>query len=293
MLRKLLYLACFIGGLLCLTLVYLVNTVINRPNFVAPGELSDSEHKDFTATTSDGINIHATFYAGTTNADTILLCHGHGVNLNYMDDMVKFLRVAGYNLLMLDFRAHGRSGGQLCSIGLHEWQDIRAVLNEARELGYLKESSSIAAYGRSMGAATLINGAVKLPEIKAFILESSFARLRLVAANDAYNVMWLPDTPLSDLAIWLVGQFTGIDYAGNQPVEQAKHLADRAVFLIHDELDSRADLTQFEMLKKNIPHARTWVSPGSWHVCAHKKNPGEFEGKFLDFLFSAGIVGRR
>jgi len=117
MLRKLLYLACFIGGLLCLTLVYLVNTVINRPNFVAPGQLSDSDSKDFTATSSDGINIHATFYAGTANADTVLLCHGHGVNLNYMDDMVGFLRVAGYNLLMLDFRAHGRSGGQLCSIG--------------------------------------------------------------------------------------------------------------------------------------------------------------------------------
>lgn len=293
MLRKLLYLACFIGGLLCLTLVYLVNTVINRPDFVAPGQLSDSDNKDFTATSSDGISIHATFYEGAANSDTVLLCHGHGVNLNYMDDMVKFLRVAGYNLLMLDFRAHGRSGGQLCSIGLHEWQDIRAVLDKARELGYLREDSSIAAYGRSMGAATLINGAVKLPEIKAFILESSFARLRLVAANDAYNVMWLPDTPLSDLAIWLVGKFTGIDYAGNQPVEQAKHLADRAVFLIHDELDSRADLAQFEMLKKSMPHARTWVSPGSWHVCAHKKNPGEFEGKLLDFLFSAGIVGRR
>ncbi|EKE22968.1 MAG: peptidase S15, partial [uncultured bacterium] len=145
MLRKLFYLACLIGGLLCLTLIYLVNTVINRPNFVAPGQLSDPEHKDFTATSADGINIQATFYEGAVNADTVLLCHGHGVNLTYMDDMVKFLRDAGYNLLLLDFRAHGRSGGKLCPIGLHEWNDIKAVLTKARELGYLKAESSVAA----------------------------------------------------------------------------------------------------------------------------------------------------
>jgi len=293
MLRKLLYLACLTGSLLFLTFVYLVNNVINRPRPYSPEQLSDKDHKDFTATSSDGINIHAIFYEGTANADTVLLCHGHGVDLNYMDDMVKFLRVAGYNLLMLDFRAHGRSGGKLCPIGLHEWKDIKAVLARARELGYLKDGSSIAAYGRSMGAASLINGAAELPEIKAFILESSFAQLRMVAANDAYNMAWVPDTPLTDLAIWLISKVTRIDYAGNHPVEKAKHLADRAVFLIHDELDSRADLPQFEMLKMSMPHARVWVSPASWHVCAHKKNPVEFEGKFLDFLFSAGIAGHR
>ncbi len=210
-----------------------------------------------------------------------------------MDDMVGFLRTAGYNLLLLDFRAHGRSGGKICPIGLHEWKDIKAVLTKAKELGYWTENSALAAYGRSMGAATLINGAAQLPEIKAFVLEASFARLRLVAANDAYNTIWLPDTPLSDLAFWLIGMITGIDYASNQPVEQAKHLADRAVFLIHDELDRRADLAQFEMLKKSMPHASSWISPESWHVCAHKKNPVEFEGRFLDFLYQSGIAGRK
>ena len=293
MLRKILYLIGLICAGMAIMLVYLINNVINRPNFVAPGQLSDSDYKEFTATSKDGINIHAVFYTGADNADTVLLCHGHGVNLNYMNDMVKFLRVAGYNILLLDFRAHGRSGGRLCSIGLLEWQDIRAVLTKARELDYLKPAAVVAAYGRSMGAASLINGASELPEIKAFILESSFARLRLVAANDAYHTAMLPDTPLSDLAFWLVSRITGINYAGNQPVEQGKNLADRAVWLIHDELDSRADLKQFEMLKKSMPHASTWISPNSWHVCAHKKNPGEFEGRFLDFLYKSGVAGRR
>jgi hypothetical protein len=47
------------------------------------------------------------------------------------------------------------------------------------------------------------------------------------------------------------------------------------------------------MLKNSMPHALTWISPDSWHVCAHKQNPVEFEGNFLDFLHNAGIHGRR
>jgi hypothetical protein len=144
-----------------------------------------------------------------------------------------------------------------------------------------------------MGAATLINGAAELPEIRAFILESSFARLRQVASNDAYNNVFMPDTPFSDLVFRLTSKATGIDYLSNQPVEQAKHLADRAVFLIHDELDSRADLPQFNLLKNEMPHARIWISPETWHVCAHSKNPQEFEGKFLDFLYHSGLRGHK
>ncbi len=293
MLKKLLYIVFFLAGLLCLVLAHLVNTVINRPNFVEPGRLKDTNFKEFSAVTSDGIHIHAAFYEGAAEAATVLLCHGHGVNMNYMDDMVGFLRVAGYNLLLLDFRAHGRSGGKLSPIGLHEWKDIKAVLKKAKELGYLKDGMGLAAYGRSMGAASLLNGAAELPEITTLILESSFAKLRMVAANDAFHAIWLPDTPFSDLGIWLASMLTGINYAGNQPVEQAKHLGDRAVFLIHNELDSRADLTQYKMLVERIPQATTWTSPKSWHVCAHKKNPGEFENRVLDFLYQSGVKGRR
>lgn len=293
MLKKLLYIVLFLSGLLFLVLAYLVNLVINRPNFVEPGRLKDLGFKEFSAITSDGIQIHAIFYEGAAGADTVLLCHGHGVNLNYMDDMVDFLRVAGYNLLLLDFRAHGRSGGRLSPIGLHEWKDIRAVLDKAKELGYLKDGMNLAAYGRSMGAASLLNGAAELTEIKAFILESSFASLRMVAANDAFHAIWMPDTPLSGLAIWLVSKLTGIDYAGNQPLMQTKHLSERATFLIHNELDTRADLTQYKMLVERIPQATVWTSPQSWHVCAHRKNPVEFENRFIDFLYQSGIKGRR
>ena len=287
--------ACIIGlvftAFVCL-LVYAVNEMINRPILATPGRLSDSDFVELAACTEDGIDIHAIFYQGVPGAGTVLLCHGHGVNLMRMDDMIGFLRRAGYGVLLLDFRAHGRSGGSLTSIGLHEWKDLRAVLDVALEKGLVKSSTPIAAYGRSMGAATLINGAENLPEIKAFILESSFESLRKIAARDAWANLRIPDTFLSDIAFKIARIVTGIDFAANNPEQRTRGISNRPVFLIHDEKDRRADFNAFSSLKGRLPQAQTWVVKDAWHVGAHNRSPVEFEARFLNFLHLAGVPGR-
>ncbi len=291
--KKVLFIALLLGFLVVLVLVNFINKMINRPLLASKMTLSDRDFTEFSAVTEDGISIFACFYQGVKNASTVLLCHGHGVDMGRMDDMVKFLRVAGYNLLLLDFRAHGKSGGTLTSIGLHEWKDIKATLGAAKEKGFINENTLIAAYGRSMGAATLINGARHLPEIGAFILESSFERLRMIAARDARRHLMLPDTFFTDIVFWIIGMVTGIDYSANAPEKEVVGLGDRPVLLIHDEKDYRADINALNALKKGLPHAEVWSVADAWHVCAHERSPVEFENRFLNFLYNAGIQGRK
>lgn len=287
---------CVIGVIcsgLSLALVYTINQMINRPVLASPGVLADKDYTEFFTVSEDGIKIYAVYYRGIVGAGTVILCHGHGVELGRMNDMVKFLRVAGYGVLLFDFRAHGRSGGKISTIGLHEWKDVKAVIVEAKKLGFIDEKTSLAAYGRSMGAATLINGAAELPEIKAFILESSFERLRKIAARDAWNALYLPDTFLTDLGIWLTSKVVGVDYGSNNPEENTRGISNRAVFLIHDEKDRRASADAFVSLKSRLPQAVCWSVPGAWHVCAHFKAPVQFETRFLSFLFKSGVYGRQ
>ncbi len=292
-LRKLIYVTGLVITGLVVMLVYTVNEMINRPVLATPGRLSDNDYAELKGRTEDGIDIHAVFYQGSPEAGMIILCHGHGVNLMRMDDMVAFLRRAGYSLLLPDFRAHGRSGGKYCTVGLHEWKDLRAIIDVVREKGLIASATPIAAYGRSMGAATLINGAENLPEIKAFILESSFESLRKIAARDAWNNLLIPDTPVTDLAFWITKQVTGIDYASNSPESKTRGISNRPVFLIHDEKDTRADMNAFSSLKGRLPQAQIWSVPDAWHVCAHHKAPVEFEMRFLNFLFKSGVPGRQ
>lgn len=293
MMRKALYILGLLLSGLFLGLVYTINQMIYRPLLAPPLALSDKEFTEFKTVSEDGVSLMGYFYKGLPEAGIILLCHGHGVDHGRMNDMVKFLRKAGYGLLLFDFRAHGRSGGELCTIGQNEWKDVKAVLTEARKLGYISDGQNIAAYGRSMGAATLINGSSELPEIKAFVLESSFEDLRKIAARDAWYNLRLPDTFLTDIGFWLTDLFTGADYSNNKPMNKTIGISNRAVFLIHDGRDHRANSEAFETLKARLPQAVTWSVAGAYHVCAHQTSPVEFENRFLNFLYSSGVQGRK
>lgn len=165
----------------------------------------------FIAKNAVGQKIAAWWFPGDPAAGAVLLCHGHCVNHLHILDMAEFLHAAGYNILALDFRAHGHSEGRHTTIGLHEWEDVAAVLEAAEANGFLPPTMPLAAYGRSMGAATLANGSARLGRIGAFILESSFAELRKIAGRDVRRVSGIPDSFLLDGLFALTRLRSGID----------------------------------------------------------------------------------
>jgi alpha-beta hydrolase superfamily lysophospholipase len=57
----------------------------------------------------------------------------------------------GYNVLLLDFRAHGASGGNTCTIGYYEAEDVKLAYNFLKDKG----EKNIALWGISMGAAAI------------------------------------------------------------------------------------------------------------------------------------------
>jgi alpha/beta superfamily hydrolase len=277
-------------SLLIIFFVFIINMMINRPQLIDPRALDDRDFTEFSAKNENGHKIHACFYKGAPDQGVVILCHGHGVTHGHMNDMVAFLRQAGLGLIVFDFRAHGNSEGKLCTIGLHEWKDIKAVIAEAKRKGFIDETTALAGYGRSMGAASLINGSSQLPEIKAFILESSFERLRNIAARDAKHNLNLPDTIITDIAFKIIDKVTSAAYSQNNPVENIAGIGSRPALLIHDDLDHRADEDAFKSLKAALPSALSYVAKDSRHVQAHKVHPEEFEKIFLDFLVDAGVL---
>jgi len=292
LLKRILLVFVIGAAILVVFLGYLINLMINRPQFLEPRPLEDKDYQEFWAVNENGHKIFACYFKNQPGQGTVLLCHGHGVSHGLMNDMVAFLRKTGVGLILIDFRAHGRSEGKLCTIGLNEWKDLQAVLAEATRLGYITNETPIAGFGRSMGAATLIHSAEHLPQIKAFILESSFERLRLIAARDAKHNINLPDTPLTDLAFWLIDRITSTPYSQNNPVEKIANIGNRPALLIHDELDHRANESAFKALHAALPNAKTFIAKDARHVQAHKIQPEEFEKTVLQFLTEAGIISQ-
>jgi hypothetical protein len=236
-----------------------------------------------------GDEIPAWWYQGQPGAAAVLLCHGHGVSHLHMDDMLVWLKDLGFSVLLLDFRAHGEGGGTYSTLGRDEWEDIAAVLGESERRGWLPAGVPLAAFGRSMGAVALINGAAHLPRIQAFMIESMYARLRLIAENDFAWVLGILGQPLVKLVFFNAWVRTGIDYEESRPVDRLAGVAGRPLLIIHDDQDYRADTRQFDMLCQTASHARQLVIRGAGHVQGFQAKPELFQRTIIEFLASAGF----
>lgn len=126
----------------------------------------------------DDLLLHATFVPSPYFSRKVVIAV-HGYNSYGMFDMssvVPFFRGMGYNVIIVDDRAHGKSEGKYIGFG---WLDRMDVLNWCR---YAKErfgkNCEILLHGVSMGAATVLMtcGESALPrQVKGVIADCPFA----------------------------------------------------------------------------------------------------------------------
>ena len=124
----------------------------------------------------DGLKISGWFIPAENPIGSVILCHGHPANRMEMLPRARTLHPAGFNILMFDFRSLGESEGKLCSIGLHETQDLQGAadyLLARPEMGDLK----FGVYGVSMGGAVAILTAAKDERFAAVAAHGAFADL--------------------------------------------------------------------------------------------------------------------
>lgn len=84
----------------------------------------------------------------------------------------------GATLLAFDFTGSGQSDGDYVSLGYFERDDLQVVVDHLRSTG---RTSTVALWGRSMGAATSLMHGDRDPSIAAMILDSPFSDLTVLA----------------------------------------------------------------------------------------------------------------
>lgn len=84
----------------------------------------------------------------------------------------------GATLLAFDFSGSGLSEGEYVSLGAFEKDDLAVVIEHLRST---QRVSTIALWGRSMGAATALLHGERDPSIAGMVLDSAFADLTMLA----------------------------------------------------------------------------------------------------------------
>jgi fermentation-respiration switch protein FrsA (DUF1100 family) len=130
-----------------------------------------SETVSFSAT--DGVPIKAWWLPAPAPArGTVIIAPGGDHTRQVMLPRSVFLVHGGYNVLAIDLRDHGESGGQFISPGLVERRDLLGAIRYVRSRG---ERGPIALLGVCVGGVASLFTAAESPEVGAVISDSAFS----------------------------------------------------------------------------------------------------------------------
>jgi pimeloyl-ACP methyl ester carboxylesterase len=166
--------------------------------------------------TREGLNLEGWYVKAQPARGTVILYHGHGSSKSGILAEAEYFHVLGYHTLSVDFRAHGGSDGNICTIGYKETEDARP----AYEYIVAKGEKNILLWGVSMGAATILK-AVPQYQLKpaAIILECPFGTM-LDAVKGRVRMMHLPATPIAEMLTFWGGVGQQYWAFGYQPIEE-------------------------------------------------------------------------
>jgi len=215
--------------------------------------------------TADGVSIAGWYIPAASGvgpeAPTVILVHGWNANKS------EVLRYGvplhdRFNLVAIDLRHGGRSGGEDITFGRNEMLDVLAVLDW---LEREKRPASIGIVGNSMGGATTAAAARADDRIAAVLLDSTHAQ----AVNAFARRLVVEESQPPYPGAWAIalGVFvrTGQDVGSADPIGALPALGDRPVLLIHgtdDPIDVPA-----ESAERNVAAARAAGVPIELRYC--------------------------
>jgi alpha-beta hydrolase superfamily lysophospholipase len=254
----------------------------------------NAHREDFDVHAADGVLLRGwKVRAAKPNGAWVLLFHGVSDNRTGTVGYAEFLLHSGYNVVMMDARAHGASEGTMATYGWLERNDTREIVDA---LESSEKVSHLYALGESMGGSIALQSAAIEPRIEGVVAESAFSNLREVSYDYAglHLGAWLGKTlfrPASMVAMRSVEKEGGFRVA-DVSAERAVVARPVPVFLICDGRDHTIPCRHSKRIYKSAAGPKQlWRVPGAGHTGAFGTAPGEFTSRVLKFFqrLSGGV----
>ena len=133
-------------------------------------------------TSFDGLKLHG-YYFDKGNDKIVMMFHGvHANSLFHFSIQARECLKRGYNVLIVDERAHSKSDGKYITYGVKEHKDVLSWIDHVSSNFKEKE---IYLYGLSMGATSICLASQNLDnlKIKAMVIDSAFINISELVNN--------------------------------------------------------------------------------------------------------------
>jgi pimeloyl-ACP methyl ester carboxylesterase len=203
-------------------------------------------------------------------------------------------RALGFNVLALDLRAHGDSGGDVCTVGYLERHDVADVCDQLRA-ERPNDARRIVLVGISLGATAAVGGAALRDGVAdAVVMDSPVADFR-TAALTHFDLLGLPGGPLARAAVRLAETIAGATFADVRTADLIGRATCPVMVIApgEDVFVPRDEATQVEqaVAARANPVDVYWRIDDTRHLEALYTDPGAYRQRlqaFVDGAFSTG-----
>lgn len=258
-----------------------------------PDDYAIENWQTITLTTEDGLRLAAWYIPPQPEMDgaEVIFAHGFGGNRANLLPQAAMLVHRGYGALLFDFRNHGDSEGTITTLGLLEEMDIAAALDYVLAQPEANPDR-IGLVGHSMGGATVVRSAARLPEIDAVVAESSFTSLEDNVVEGVRYIAHLPAFPFAPMIIYFGQKEAGLDITLVRPIDDVAQIAPRPILFIHGEEDRLILPENSRLLYAAAGDPKElYMIPGVNHIGVLEQNNVEFEARFVGF-FDTYLLGK-
>lgn len=202
---------------------------------------------------------------------TLLLLHGYRASVVWIRGMGCDFARAGYRVVLVDSRGHGRSSGDYMSYGIVESRDVAQVIDELQRQDLV--TGELGVWGISMGGATAIQLASRDERVKAVVAVAPYTTMRQAVPNVVRLLLpvygWLMSEQAMEERIDAAGRRAGFDPDQADTVAAMQNVA-VPTLIVHGRCDWVVPVEHGRELRASNPqHAALRELGWTGHISAH------------------------
>ena len=245
-------------------------------------ELMQRPYEDIYINSFDKLKLHARLFENKESNKVAILFHGYrGTAYRDFCGGAKEAIELGYNVILIDHRAHGLSQGHSITFGVKEVQDLLSWVKFAKER--FGQNIELVLIGISMGGATVLMSADKVGENVKIIADCPYSSPKIML-KETLKSIHLPVCIFYPLISLTARIFAHTNLNKLSAYDTIKNTNSK-VLIIHGDNDSVVNYKISQALYQRYPGKIQYeLFPGAEHGVSYLQDSDRYRKVISDFL---------